>query len=412
MVAGDLTPAQVALLDPARVGGIITARGAPVSHSAILARSLGIPAVVSAGDGVLAVPDGATMLLDGSTGVILVEPDAATRARYRRRAGAERLRAEELLRLASKAAITTDGVQIGVGANVASAEDAFQAVRHGADGVGLLRTELLFLDRTDPPTEEEQLAANLSIAEALEGRRLTVRTLDIGGDKPVEYMPVPHEANPFLGLRGLRLSLRHPELFSQQLRALLRCAMRHPVTVLFPMVTTVDELRAALALLAEAATDVGCAPGALPAGLEVGAMAEVPAMALRASAAVRLLDVISIGTNDLTQYTLAAERDNPDVAALADPLDPAVLRLIAGITAAATDQATVAVCGEIAADPAATAILIGLGVTELSMSPRAIPEVKDAIRSLSSVDARSLATSALRCDSAAGVRRLLRPAGR
>ena len=298
-------------------------------------------------------------------------------------------------------------MSIEVLANIASRDDALQAVRHGADGVGLLRTEFLFLDRPQPPGEDEQLEAYLSIADALGGRRLTVRTLDVGGDKPVPYLPTATEANPFLGRRGLRLSLQQPDIFKQQLRALVRAGMQHPITVLFPMVTTIDELRAARGLLADAAAEVGCSAGELPPGFEVGAMAEVPAFALHARAAVPLVDLISIGTNDLTQYTLAAERGNADVAALADPLDPAVLHLISEVANAATARARVAVCGEIAADPAAAALLIGLGVRELSMTPRAIPAVKDAIRSMSANKAKQLAALALHRDSAASVRALL-----
>jgi phosphocarrier protein FPr len=296
-------------------------------------------------------------------------------------------------------------------ANIASREDALGAVRHGADGVGLLRTEFLFLDRSLPPDEEEQVDAYLSIAEALDGKRLTVRTLDIGGDKPVAYLPASTEANPFLGRRGLRLSLQQPEMFKQQLRALVRTGMQHPISVLFPMVTTVDELRAARALLSEAAAEVGCPAGHLPSGFEVGAMAEVPAFALNARAAVAIVDLISIGTNDLTQYALAAERGNAGVAALADSLDPAVLHLIAHIASAATAKTKVAVCGELAADPVAAALLVGLGVRELSMSPRAIPAVKDAIRSMSLGKAKQLAALALHRDSAASVRALLSDLG-
>jgi phosphocarrier protein FPr len=299
-------------------------------------------------------------------------------------------------------------VRIDVVANIASLGEAVEAIRHGADGVGLLRTEFLFLDRAEPPSEDEQLEIYSSIAEALEGRRLTVRTLDAGGDKPVTYLPSNAEANPFLGCRGLRLSLRHPEVFAPQLRALVRLGMQHPVTVLFPMVTTVDELRAARAQLRQAAADVGCRPGQLPAAFEVGAMAEVPAFALRAAAAVPLVDLISVGSNDLTQYTTAAERGNASVAALADALDPAVLRLVAGITRAAASGRRVAVCGEIAADPGAAALLIGLGVRDLSMNPASIPEIKDVVRSLSIPTAQHLADLAVQRDSAASVRALLR----
>jgi phosphoenolpyruvate-protein phosphotransferase/dihydroxyacetone kinase phosphotransfer subunit len=407
VVAADLTPAQAARLDPASVQAIVTAGGSDTSHAAILARSLGIPAVAGAGDDVLAVPDGTTIVVDGTEGIVLVDPDPAIAARYRERLATQRRRADTLLHAANRPAITTDGVTVQVVANISSREDAIQAILHGADGVGLLRTEFLFLDRPQPPDEEEQVTAYLSIAEALAGRRLTIRTLDIGGDKPVPYLASTNEANPFLGRRGLRLSLDHVDVFKQQLRAVLRTGTQHPTSVLFPMVSTLDELRAARSLLAEAAIEIGCDPGTLPPGFEVGAMAEVPAFALHARAAIPLVDLISIGTNDLTQYTLAAERGNAAVAALADPLDPAVLRLISQVTTAATTRARVTVCGELASDPAAAALLIGLGVQGLSLSPPAIPAVKDAVRSLSTKTAKQLAALALQRDSAASVRALL-----
>jgi phosphoenolpyruvate-protein phosphotransferase/dihydroxyacetone kinase phosphotransfer subunit len=407
VVAADLTPAQAARLDPGSVQAIVTAGGSDTSHAAILARSLGIPAVAGAGDDVLAVPDGTTIVVDGTKGIVLVDPDPAVTARYRDRLAARRRRADTLLQAASRPAITTDGVTVQVVANIASRDDAIQAILHGADAVGLLRTEFLFLDRPQPPDEQEQVTAYLSIAEALAGRRLTVRTLDVGGDKPVPWLASTSEANPFLGRRGLRLSLEHVDIFKQQLRALLRAGTQHPISVLFPMVTTLDELRVARSLLADAAVEIGCAPNTLPPGFEVGAMAEVPAFALHARAAIPLVDFISIGTNDLTQYTLAAERGNAAVAALADPLDPAVLRLISEVATAATARARVAVCGELASDPAAAALLVGLGVRELSLSPPAIPAVKDAVRSLSAKNAKHLAALALQRDSAASVRALL-----
>jgi phosphocarrier protein FPr len=407
VVTDDLTPTQAARLDPSKVLGIVTAAGSPLSHGAILARALGIPAVVGAGHGVTDVPDGTTILVDGTDGVIVIDPDPAVLEQYRDKADGQRRHANTLLEAATRPAITTDGVVIEVLANIACRDDALQAVRHGADGVGLLRTEFLFLDRAQPPGEDEQLEAYLLIADALGGRRLTVRTLDVGGDKPVPYLPIATEANPFLGRRGLRLSLHEPAMFKQQLRALVRAGMQHPVTVLFPMVTTIDELREARALLAEAAAEVGLPFGDLPLGFEVGAMAEVPGFALHARAAAALVDLLSIGTNDLTQYTLAAERGNADVAALADSLDPAVLHLISEVANAATARARVAVCGELAANPAAASLLVGLGVRELSMTPRAIPAVKHAIRSMSANKAKQLAALALHRDSAASVRALL-----
>jgi phosphocarrier protein FPr len=372
LVAADLTPAEAAVLDPDRVKGIVLAFGSALSHGAILARSLGIPAVIGAGEDLLDLPDGTVLVIDGSAGTVAVDPDAETLAGYVARAEAERARGETLLAAAASPAYTVDGVRIEVAANVGSAEDAALAVRSGADSVGLLRTEFLFLDRRQPPGEEEQLAAYRAVAAELGGRRLTIRTLDAGGDKPLPYLPAA-STSP-LGCRGIRLSLRDPELFKVQLRALVRLGREHPVTVLFPMLTTVDELVDARRLLCEAAG------GALPAGLEVGAMVEVPAFALQARAAVDLVDVFSIGTNDLTQYTMAADRGDPAVAHLADPLHPAVLRLVAEVADAARDRVRVAVCGEVAADPANTGLLLGLGVGELSVSPPAIPAIKDAVR--------------------------------
>lgn len=407
VVSADLTPAQAARLDPAQVEGIVTAFGSPVSHGAILARSLGIPAVAAAGDAILAVPDGTVLVVDGSAGVVVVNPGSEALAGYRNRAADERHHAEMLIAEAGRPAVTSDGVSVAVTANISSLDDAAAAVRNGADGVGLLRSEFLFLDRRNPPTEEEQVAAYLAVADALGGRRLTVRTLDAGGDKPLPYLPQPAEANPYLGRRGIRLSLQHTTLFKQQLRALVRAGREHPMTVLFPMVTTLDELVAARRLLADAAAEVRGPLGDLPAGFEVGVMIEVPAMALQARAVARHVDVLSIGSNDLTQYTLAAERGNAAVAHLADPLHPAVLRLIAEVTNGALPPAHVAVCGEVAADPTAAALLIGLGVRGLSTAPPAIPAVKDAVRSLSEAEAAELADLALDQDSARGVRALL-----
>ena len=408
LVADELTPSDVANLDPGQIAGIVTAFGTHLSHWAILARSLGIPAVGGAGEEVLNAPDGTTIVVDGSAGVVIVEPSVPVAHRYRRQASRQRHRAAQLLSRARQPAVTTDGVQIDIGATISSRDDAVRAVDFGADSIGVLRTELLFLDRPEPPSEDDQLATYLSIAEVLDGRRLTIRTLDAGGDKPMAYLGATREHNPFLGRRGLRLSLEYPEFFKQQLRAVIRTAMQYPVTVLFPMVTTIGELRSARAMLGQAAEEVGCPPGHMPPGWEVGAMVEVPAFALHAQAAVALVDVISIGSNDLTQYTLAAERGNSEVASLADPLDPAVLSLIEGVSRAAKGNARVSVCGEMTGDPDAAAILTGLGASELSMTAPAIPEVKQALRSLAVHEARRLAELALRQDSAAAVRALLR----
>jgi phosphocarrier protein FPr len=407
VVVANLTPAHAAQLDPNKVSAVVAAHGNALSHGVILARSMGIPMVVGAGEDVLAIPDGTMLLVDGSVGRVVVDPYPAELAMFEQEAGRQIVRAKKLLRQADRPAFTADGQGVDVFANIASRSDADEAVKYGADGVGLLRTEFLFLDRHDPPGEEEQYEAYAAIAGVLGGRRLTIRTLDVGGDKPVPYLPAPTGGNPSLGRRGLRISLHHPEMFEPQLRAIVRTGLQSPVTVLFPMVTTIDELRSARAVLAKAAAEVGCPPAQLPPGFEVGAMAEVPAFALRARAAASLVDVISVGTNDLAQYTLAAERENPDVAALADPVDPGVLALISAVCRGATGGARVAVCGELASDPDSAVLLIGLGVRELSMTPGAIPEVKDRIRHTSAAHAKHLAELAVERDSAAGVRALL-----
>ena len=388
VVSTDLTPAQAGRLDPAHVEGIVTAFGSPLSHGAILARSLGIPAVAAAGDEILAVPEGTMLVVDGSEGVVVVDPAPDVLADYRARAAADRRHVETLVAAAGRPAVTVDGVAVEVTANVSSVDEAAVAVQNGADGVGLLRSEFLFLDQQDPPGEDAQVAAYLAVAGALGGRRLTVRTLDAGGDKPVSFLAQTPEANPFLGRRGIRLSLQHPTLFKQQLRALVRTGREHPVSVLFPMVSTLDELLAARRLLAEAAAEVGSPLGELPHGLEVGVMVEVPAIALQAQAVAPHVDFFSIGSNDLTQYTLAAERGNAAVAHLADPLDPVRAPVDRRGHRGGRVAARVSVCGELAGEAAATAVLVGLGVRELSMSPPAIPAVKDAVRSLSASDDR------------------------
>jgi phosphocarrier protein FPr len=407
VVAGDLSPADVVGLDSEAVRGIACAFGGPASHAAILARSLGIPAVVGAGRALLAVRDGTLLALDGEAGTITVDPPAdVARAAERRRL--TKAREEEAAReRAHLPAVTQDGVSVHVAANVAGLADVGAAVAVGADGVGLLRTEFLFLEADHLPSEDEQEAAYRAAAETLAGRPLTLRTLDLGADKPLPFLPREDERNPFLGLRGLRLSLRHPDLLAAQLRAALRVAAAHDVRVMFPMVATVDELRRAREAL-DGAREALLAEGvAVPERVPVGIMVEVPAAALLAEAFVPHVDFFSLGTNDLAQYTLAAERGNAEVAALADALHPAVLRLVERtVSAAAEGGRGVAVCGEVAGDPVAIPLLLGLGVTELSMSPARIALAKQAVRATAIARARSLAGEALAAASAAEVRRL------
>ena len=417
LVAAELAPSETASLDPELVRALVTARGGLTSHSAILARSLGIPAVVGLGAGALAIAEGTRVAVDGEAGLVHVDPDGALVADFERR-GHERADAErDAHRWAHEPAVTRDGRWIEVVANAGSRDDVARALAAGAEGIGLLRTELLFAQRDDPPAEDEIEAALRAVAQALGGRPLIVRTLDAGADKPLRYLPQPPEDNPFLGVRGIRLALAEPELFSTQLRAILRVAADHPLKVMFPMVATLAELRRARALLDEARAAVARAGVAAPNRFEVGVMVEVPALALCADRFAAEVDFFSLGTNDLAQYTLAAERGNPRVAALADGLEPAVLELIRRVVDAAEARGRwVGVCGELAGDPLAVPVLVGLGVRELSASAPTLPLVKRAVRSLSFPEARALAVSALGLDSAAAVRELVsagaRPASR
>jgi multiphosphoryl transfer protein len=379
LVAVDLTPAQAAAVDPAQVAGVVLAGGSPTAHSAILLRARGVPAVVGAGPAVLEAGDGVPIALDGATGEVVIDPTAEVAAAFENRAAAQAERDREARAHAGAPAVTRAGVPVLVGANVGSTTDAVAAAAAGADLVGLVRTEFLFLDRPAAPDVDEQEAAYRAIAEALGGRRITLRTLDVGGDKPLPYLPLPAETNPFLGLRGIRLATAHPQLLADQLLAAVRVAHDAPVSIMFPMVSVVDELVSARRVLDEAIARDG--RGA-PAGLQVGIMVEVPAAALKAAAFVPHVDFFSIGTNDLTQYALAAERGNPAVAGLADPLDPGVLRLVDAVCRAAGERTLVAVCGEAAADPRAAGEFVGLGVRELSVAPAAVPATKQAVREL------------------------------
>ncbi|XVU30392.1 phosphoenolpyruvate--protein phosphotransferase [Actinoplanes sp. CA-054009] len=377
LIATDLTPAEAATLDPVRTVGVLLAAGSPTSHAAILTRTRGIPAVVGAGSQVLEIPDGTVIAFDGGSGDVVVAPSDTVLDSFRARATQQQTQRAAARSRAAEPAVTADGVPIAVGANLGSVEEARAAAADGADLAGLVRTEFLFLDRAQAPDVDEQVAVYRAIAEALDGRRVTLRTLDAGSDKPLPYLPAPSEANPFLGVRGLRLSLAHPDVFAEQLLAIARVAREAPVSVMFPMVTTVDELRRARVMLDEAVARTG---SARPAGLRVGMMVEVPAAALRAADFVPYTDFFSVGTNDLTQYTLAAERGNAALMSLAAGLDPAVARLIDELCRAAAGRVPVAVCGELAADERAVPRLLASGVRQLSVAPALIPLVKQTVR--------------------------------
>ena len=408
IVARDLTPSQTAGLPRGLVLGFCTAEGGPTSHTAILAKALGLPAVVGLGNELLEVPDGALLLVDGSRGEVVVQPDSAQlqafadlQASRARQALAERARAGE-------AALTLDGHAVEVVANVGEVDDAPRALEFGAEGIGLLRTEFLYLSRESAPSEEEQVGAYTRILEAMGQRPVVMRTLDVGGDKMLPYLDLGREANPFLGWRAIRLCLDQPDLFKIQLRAMLRAGVGHDLRIMFPMIATLDELRQAKALLEQARSEVQSAGQEAASSYQVGMMVEVPAAAMTADLFAREVDFFSIGTNDLTQYTLAAERTNQKVAHLGDGCHPAVLRQIQQVVAAGhAAGAWVGVCGELAGDPEAIPILMGLCVDELSMAPGAIPQAKAVIRGWRSQDARQLAGEVLNLESARAVRERL-----
>jgi phosphocarrier protein FPr len=402
VIVGELTPADAAGLDPGLVEGIATAHGAATAHAAILARALGLPAVVGLGEAVLAIAEGTPLLLDGGAGTLTVEPPVElVREAQARRERAQQRRAAVRERTREPGA-TRDGTRVEVFANLGKADEAAGAVQLGAEGVGLLRTEFLFLGRAELPDEEEQIETLREIARALEGRPLVIRTLDAGADKPLAALPMPAEANPFLGVRGIRVGLERPELLETQFRAILRVAAEYPVKAMLPMVATVGEVLRAREVLERARAVTG-----MSATLELGIMVEVPAAALTASHLAPHVDFFSLGTNDLTQYTMAAERGNERLSSLLAGPQPAVLALVrATVRAAAKRRRWVGVCGELAGDPAAAVLLVGLGVTELSMAPALIAEVKAALRSVDLSEAQAIAVAALEAEDADAARAL------
>ncbi len=411
--AHDLAPSEVKSLDPAVALGLCLEAGSANAHSMILARAMGIPAVAGVGRHLSDVTDGTIVALDGEQGIVWVAPSPEDTAAIEKRRGRwlEARRAAEAAR--HRPAATRDGLRIRVVANIAGVPEAVEAVDCGAEGVGVLRTEFLFLNRRTAPTEEEQLAAYRTIAESLGGRPLVVRTLDVGGDKPLPYVEIEPESNPFLGWRGVRLTLGRPDLFLTQLRAILRAAAAHPVELLLPMVSSLEEVREVKALVKNA--EAGLEREGLAHGrdIRIGVMIEVPAAAAIADQLAREASFFSIGTNDLIQYTMAADRTNPHVARIADPFQPAVLRVLRQvIEAARSAQTEVALCGELAADPLATPLLLGLGLEELSVSAQLIPRLKRSLSLWGSAEAERIARQALEMDTSEAVRRLLADARR
>jgi phosphoenolpyruvate-protein phosphotransferase len=406
IVAHDLTPSETVTVPTGMALAFVTAVGSATSHTAILARSLGIPAVV--GIGGMDLPEGATIAVDGAEGHVWIDPDPETEAALRERMAADAAERAAAEATAGEPAITTDGHQIEVVANVGNPEDAARADEMGAEGVGLFRTEFLFIDRGTTPDEEQQYEAYRQVFEVFGDRPVVVRTLDIGGDKDVPGVDVGEELNPFLGKRGIRLTLDDEGLFVPQLRALLRAAAGANLKLMFPMVATLAEIEATRAVLDRVAGSLRDEGLEHADDFEVGIMIEVPSAAITADLLAPHVDFFSIGTNDLTQYVLAVDRTNPSVAGLADALHPAVLRMIGSVIEAAHAHGKwVGLCGELAGDPLAAPVLLGLGLDEWSMNPPSIPLVKEKVRGLSRADSVEVAARCLTATSADEVREIL-----
>ena len=402
LVLSELVPSAVLALDRQYVKGLAAITGGQTSHGAILARNQGIPAVLGLGSA--AVRDGDMLIVDGTEGTLIVNPDEATLAEYDRRQKAALAARLESNSLRDLPAVTLDGHAVRLSGSIGDAADIDGVLACGGSGVGLYRTEFLFMGGPTLPSEERQFAAYQAAAEKLAGEPLVIRTLDIGGDKQVAGFAIPPEANPFLGWRAIRISLACPDMFKTQLRAILRAGAYGNVRIMYPMISGVDEVRAANALLAEAKGELRREGVPFDEHMKAGVMIETPAAALTADSISREADFFSIGTNDLTQYSLAVDRMNEKVNSLYQPLHPAILRLIHGVICAARRSGRhVGMCGELAGDPLAVLILLGLGLEEFSMSASALHDVKRIIRSTTYERAQQVAATALTMESAGEV---------
>lgn len=408
LLVQDLSPADCAVLQQQDVAALITESGGVTSHTAILARSLGVPTIIGLKQALRYIRHDDLVVVDGQRGVVIVDPDVRTLAYYQQRQQQARRARAALSTLSGQPALTRDGVKIALRANVELPEEATTAKRAGAEGIGLYRTEFLFFDRDEAPDEEEQFEAYLRVVQAMEGTPVTIRTVDLGADKPSDHHVFDGRNNPALGLRGIRWCLRDPELLRPQLRAILRASFFGPVKLCIPMLTCLRELHQVRAWIARAKQELDAIGLEYDRALAVGAMIEVPAAALMAEVFVTHLDFLSIGTNDLIQYTLAADRLDEEVNYLYDPLHPAVLRLI-DTTLRAGMQASVpvAMCGEMAGDSRYTRLLLGLGLRDFSMQPGVVLEVKRIVHDSEVAAASRYARAALHASDAVGVGELV-----
>lgn len=406
VIAEELTPSDTAQF-PEGVAGMVTAKGSKTAHAAIMARTLGIPAVLGLGSKIEQIKDGDTIVVDGDKGTIQINPDQDVINRVRTQIEQQEKARALALKEAKAEAKTADGKRIQVFANIGSLSDIEIALKNHAEGVGLFRTEFLYLENDHWPTEEEQYQAYAKVLSSFGERPVVIRTLDIGGDKELPYAKLPKEENPFLGHRAIRFCLANPDLFKTQLRALLRASVHGNLWIMFPMIENCSEIRQAKALLNECREELISEGVQVADKIPVGIMVEIPAAAIAADLLAKEVDFMSIGTNDLTQYTLAADRGNEQVAHLYDAAHPAVLRLVKmTCDAAAKANILVGMCGELAGDPSMTELLIGLGLAELSMSAGTIPEVKQQVRSTDTAEAKKLAEQAILLEDGDQVRNL------
>ena len=409
VLARNLTPSETANLNPKYVRGFVTEVGGPGSHTAIVAEALGIPAVVGTGPFLTDVSGGETAIIDGDQGLVILHPDEETLARYRHEVVQHRSLEAKLATLRDLPAQTTDGVEIQLLGNIEFPYEVEQCQKRGAAGIGLYRTEFLFLAGDEEPSEEEQFAAYSEVVEAMSGKPVVLRTIDLGADK-LGIGPGPDdERNPFLGLRSIRLALRHVALFRKQLRAVLRASVSGDVRIMFPLISTLLELRQAKMVLEDAKEDLEEAGIAFDRHIKVGMMVEVPSAVMMMDRFVEEVDFFSIGTNDLIQYALAVDRSNKDVASLYTASDPSILRLIhMAVSTAIEHDVPISMCGQMSGNPIYTMLLLGMGLKSLSVTPAAIPEIKQVCRRVSVEDCRRVAERALQFESARNVRTYLK----
>ncbi|MBQ4513512.1 MAG: phosphoenolpyruvate--protein phosphotransferase [Anaerolineaceae bacterium] len=407
IISRDLTPSDCVSIQKALIEGFCTIEGGTTSHTAILARSLGIPALVGAPDEIEDIPPETIVIIDGYEGVLIIDPDPETIKKYERKREAKLRIIGAALEHAKEPAVTKDGHRVETFVNLGSdsSEDINDAIARGAEGVGLLRTEFIYLNMEKMPDEETQYEKYSNVAKGFGESPVILRTLDIGGDKQLPYLELPYEMNPFLGVRGLRLCLKNPDLFKCQLRAVLRACSHGNLRIMFPMVTKLSEIRRAKELIGECRAELKKEGIEVIPYIHVGIMIEIPGAAIMSDLLAKEVEFFSIGTNDLTQYTLAVDRTNNSLADLANAFDPAVLRLIARVAESAHRYGkTVGVCGELGGDPIAIPILVGLGLDELSMNAPAIPIAKQIIRGLNFEEVKKLAQEVLDLESPADVK--------